>query len=135
MGQGVGRTLSTANILLLSSFPLSLPRTVSSMQRQLGVIPLVTQLPLGEGRGLRGVVDLVQGCALLWERGGDGASYSQMSLEQLPEDVRAVAWHGREELVEQVRALGPPVLCCSSPPSAGGYPGRHTCCLCTGGVI
>lgn len=104
------------------------------MQRQLGVIPLVTQLPLGEGRGLKGVVDLVQGHALIWEGGGDGASYSRAALEQLPVDLKRMAWHRREELVEQVRTSGPPAPA-APPPTAGGYFGRHTCCLCTGGVV
>lgn len=90
----------------------SLSRTVTSMQRQLGVIPLVTQLPLGEGRGLKGVVDLVQGYSLLWEGGGDGASFSRALLEQLPQDLRSLAWRRREELVEQVSvgSPGPAVL-------------------------
>ena len=99
---------------------ISLSRTVTSMQRQLGVIPLVTQLPLGEGRGLKGVMDLVQGRALLWEGGGDGASFSRALLEQLPEDLRGLAWRRREELVEQVRVFGPWTLHCSAP-TAGGY--------------
>ena len=66
------------------------------------MLPLLTQLPIGEGRGLRGVVDLVQGHALLWPGGGDGREFSVVSLEELAGEMRAAACQKREELVEQV---------------------------------
>ena len=51
---------------------------------------------------MTGVVDLIQGHALLWPEGGDGTAFSRVPLEELPQDVQADACRHKEQLVEQV---------------------------------
>ncbi len=55
------------------------------MKRKLGATPLVTQLPLGCGKGFRGVIDLLSLDALIWERGTDGSEFTCIPL--LPVDA------------------------------------------------
>lgn len=70
------------------------------MTQRLGVEPLLTQLPLGQGRGFKGVVDLVQNHAVLWQ--GPSEGFSQVSLCSLPADVQESSHYHREQLAEQV---------------------------------
>lgn len=81
----------------------SLDKAVQSMKTCLGVQPLLTQLPLGKGREFRGVVDLVQSCALFWSAGSEGTSFSRVSLVELPQDIQEDAIHHQYQLLEQVR--------------------------------
>lgn len=80
----------------------SLHSTVESIRQQLDVCPVLTQLPLGSGKEFHGVVDLVQMQALVWPQGGDGRSFSPVSLDTLPLDTQRDACQWRELLVEQV---------------------------------
>ena len=80
----------------------SLHNSVESMKQRLGVQPLLTQLPLGKGRDFKGVVDLVHNHALLWEKGREGSSFSQVTLSSLPPDIQESSHHHREQLLEQV---------------------------------
>lgn len=50
------------------------------MKQKLDATPLVTQLPLGEGREFTGVVDLLTMDLLVWERGSDGSEYVRVPL-------------------------------------------------------
>lgn len=81
----------------------SLHKAVQSMKTNLGVQPLLTQLPLGKGREFRGVVDLLQSCALFWSAGSENTSFSQVPLVELPQDIQEDAFHHQYQLVEQVR--------------------------------
>lgn len=50
------------------------------MKKKLGATPLVTQLPLGQGKEFTGVIDLLPMDVLMWERGSDGSKYARMPL-------------------------------------------------------
>lgn len=77
------------------------------MKTRLGVQPLLTQLPLGRGRGFRGVVDLVHSRALLWPEGSEGATFSHVPLKDLPQEIQADVRLHKEQLLEQVyKTLG-----------------------------
>lgn len=72
------------------------------MKTSLEVQPLLTQLPLGKGREFRGVVDLLQSCALFWSAGSESTSFSQVPLVELPQDIQEDAFHHQYQLLEQV---------------------------------
>ena len=75
------------------------------MEAQLRATPLVTQLPLGEGREFCGVIDLVTMEVLRWERGTDGATFSRVPLQKgaLSEATLKAAVQARYCLAEQVQ--------------------------------
>ena len=50
------------------------------MKRKLSATPLVTQLPLGQGKEFTGVIDLLSMDLLVWERGSDGSEYARVPL-------------------------------------------------------
>lgn len=50
------------------------------MKNKLKATPLVTQLPLGQGKDFAGVIDLVSMDALIWERGHDGSKFTRVPL-------------------------------------------------------
>ena len=81
----------------------SLQRAVESMKQQLGVQPVLTQLPLGNGKDFHGVVDLLHMHALIWPRQTEGTSFSCVELDSLPQEIQRDAYHYREHLLEQVR--------------------------------
>ena len=50
------------------------------MEDKLHTTPLVTQLPLGVGRNFTGVIDLLTMDLLVWDKGGDGANFTNVPL-------------------------------------------------------
>ena len=63
----------------------------------------IPQLPVGQGRSFRGVVDLVQMQVLLWEQDKDGSHYSRMPYSQnLQLGLDVDPMQARRDLVEQV---------------------------------
>ena len=50
------------------------------MTKKLGAMPLVTQVPLGQGKGFTGLVDLLSMDVLLWEAGSDGVEFQRVPL-------------------------------------------------------
>ena len=60
------------------NFSLSL--TVDSIRQRLAATPLVTQIPLGQGKTFMGFIDLISMDTLVWERGSDGAEFSRVPL-------------------------------------------------------
>ena len=75
------------------------------MEDRLKATPLVTQLPLGEGREFCGVIDLITMEVLRWERGTDGATFSRVPLQKgaLSEATLKAAVQARYYLAEQVQ--------------------------------
>ena len=65
---------------MIYSLSFSLSMTIESMKEKLGATPLVTQLPLGQGKEFRGVVDLLSLDVLLWGRGTDGSEFTSFPL-------------------------------------------------------
>jgi elongation factor G len=86
----------------MDSSRANLQSTVESMEQQLGVQPVLTQLPVGDGRDFQGVVDLLHMHALMWPQETEGTSYFRVLLENLPQDTQKLAHHYREQLLEQV---------------------------------
>jgi len=87
-----------------------LEMTTRSIRRKLGVTPLVTQLPIGNGRGFTGVVDLVKMEALVWTAGDEscGKSFVRMSEDDSASslgDTWLLAGEAREHLVESAADL------------------------------
>ena len=66
--------------MITHTLPNSLSLTVESMKDKLGALPLVTQLPLGEGRDFTGVLDLLTFDLLIWQRGTDGSDYVRVPI-------------------------------------------------------
>ena len=74
-------------------------RVVRMIQDRLGAHPLPIQLPIGAEERFRGVVDLVQMKAILWDEESLGAKYH---IEPIPEDVTGLAQEYREKLLEKL---------------------------------
>jgi len=71
-------------------------RAVDDMERVLGVKGLPVQLPIGEGPGFKGVVDLVENRALLFKGGGK----SGYNVAEVPEEMASQVAGVRTGLIE-----------------------------------
>jgi len=67
------------------------------------VKPVLLQLPIGAGAGLRGIVDLVEMQATLWREAGYDAPAEEV---EIPSDLLAAAQLARAEIVAAVGAKG-----------------------------
>ena len=74
-------------------------RVVRMIQDRLGAHPLPIQLPIGAEDHFKGIVDLVQMEAVLWDEESPGAKYR---IEPIPEDLRGLAQEHREKLLEKL---------------------------------
>lgn len=74
-------------------------RVVGMMREQLSRRPLVLQLPIGTEDAFRGVIDLVEMKARVWNSDRAGSGYV---TEEIPEALRAVALAHRRQLDEAV---------------------------------
>ncbi len=72
-------------------------RCIDMIVDRLGAKPLVTQLPVGEEAGFKGVVDLVSMKAVIWDEETLGAKFHETDI---PEDLLEQAREYREKLVE-----------------------------------
>ena len=72
---------------------------VSQIHEKLGANPVPLQLPIGREETFRGVVDLIDMKAMIWDEDKQGISYE---LQDIPEDMveEAIEWRGR--LIESV---------------------------------
>jgi len=94
-----------AYINKMDKYNANLAMTLRSMKRKLGVTPLLTQIPIGNGKELRGVMDLVAMEALIWTPGDEscGREYSRLSEEAGVTSLRdtwLAAQDAREMLLE-----------------------------------
>src|SRR5262249_15661284 len=76
----------------------SFERTLESIQQTLGRLCVPIQIPLGAERGFKGVVDLIQMKAYVYQTDGSG----KFSESAIPGDLAARAQEYREKLVESV---------------------------------
>ena len=76
----------------------SLTRSLDSLREVLGRSIVPIQLPLGEEKDFRGVVDLVAMKALVFEPGGNGGP----SVEEIPAELADAAKTARDALIEMV---------------------------------
>lgn len=71
---------------------------VESIEKGLGVKPVVLQVPIGKESGFRGVVDVVNLKALLFASDGSG----EVRKEEIPEELKEEVARFREKLIEAV---------------------------------
>ena len=74
-------------------------RAVKMIRERLGSNPAALHIPIGAEDGFRGVVDLIQMKALVWDDESMGA---QFQVEDIPADLADAASAGREALIEAV---------------------------------
>ncbi len=72
-------------------------RAVEMIRDRLGAVPLIIQLPWGIEDRFKGVIDLVQMRAFLWEEENLGLEFQELDI---PEDMREEAAMYREGLIE-----------------------------------
>ena len=70
---------------------------LDTLDKRLGIKPVVMQLPIGAETEFKGVVDLIEMNALVWRNEELGA---QWDVVEIPEDLKAKAIEYREKLVE-----------------------------------
>ncbi len=76
----------------------SFERTLSSIQQVFGRSVVPIQLPLGEEKSFRGVIDLVSMKAHIYQPDGDGKA----KVEEIPAELADAAQQAHEKLVEMV---------------------------------
>jgi elongation factor G len=76
----------------------SFERTMTSVEQVFGRAAVPIQLPIGQEKSFRGVVDLVAMKALVYKPDGDGKA----SVEEIPADMAEAAKAAHEKLVEMV---------------------------------
>ncbi|UCE83658.1 MAG: elongation factor G [Deltaproteobacteria bacterium] len=77
-------------------------RCLTVMRSRLGCSPVAVQIPLGKELDFRGVIDLVNMRALVWEESGLGAAYQTV---EVPDELKSEADEYRRKLVEAVAEL------------------------------
>lgn len=77
---------------------VELEQLLESLQASFGASMVQLQLPIGEGEGFRGVVDLIAQKAFVYERDGDGTAKE----EDVPADMEQAMEMARNELIEAV---------------------------------
>ncbi len=71
-------------------------KAVQTMRERLGANPLPIQLPIGAEDGFKGVVDLIENKALVWE----DELGTEFSYQEIPEDLVEAAHDARTHLIE-----------------------------------
>jgi elongation factor G len=74
-------------------------RGLKMMRDRLGANPVPIQLPIGHEDLFRGVIDLVQMKAIVWDNESLGANYETMDI---PADLLADAQAAREAMIEEI---------------------------------
>ena len=82
-------------------------RCVDMIVDRLGANPLVLQLPLGAESDFKGVIDLIEMKAIVWQEETLGAKFTH---EDIPEDYREKAESYREKLIETVVEMDDDVM-------------------------
>ncbi len=74
-------------------------RTIGDIRQKFGVKPAVMVLPIGVEDTFKGVVQLLERKAWVWEKGHLGAEFNEV---EIPDDMKADVEKYRAELVEQI---------------------------------
>jgi elongation factor G len=74
-------------------------RIVEMIRTRLAANPVPVQIPIGKEQDFRGVVDLVEMKAVVWDEESLGADFQ---LCDIPEDLLPLAGKRREELIEEI---------------------------------
>jgi len=95
-----------AYINKLDKYNADLDYTLMSMQKKLNVTPLLTQIPLGHGRDLSGIIDLVEMTGYVWDKksSNSGKLFQKLSQEEIKNTMFS-AWEDalkeRHSLIEK----------------------------------
>ena len=73
-------------------------RCIQMISERLGAKPVKIQIPLGVEDSFKGVIDLIEMKALVWEQDSPG----EPEVREIPEALRAVAQKEREAMVEHI---------------------------------
>jgi len=76
-------------------------RGVSMIKDRLGANPVPIQLPIGKEEHFRGLIDLVEMRAIIWDDESLGAKYE---VQEIPEELRDEAEAARELMIEEISA-------------------------------
>ena len=82
-------------------------RCVDMIVDRLGANPLVLQLPLGSEANFKGVIDLIEMKAIVWQEETLGAKFTH---EEIPEDLKEKSDKYREKLIESVVELDDEIM-------------------------
>ncbi len=74
-------------------------RVLGEMRERLSANPLLLQVPIGAEEKFRGVVDLVEQRALVWDSDVIGSNYT---VTPIPEELRELAAGYREKMIEKL---------------------------------
>ncbi len=74
---------------------------VKQIQEKLGASPLVMQLPIGEEENFKGVVDLIEQKAFIWND-NDESLGQHFEIKPIPENMKDAVYEYREKLIEAV---------------------------------
>jgi elongation factor G len=74
-------------------------RCLAMMRTRLGATPVAVQIPLGKEQDFRGIIDLVEMKAVVWEESTLGAAYKVVEIEA---ELRDEAEEHRRNLVETI---------------------------------
>jgi elongation factor G len=77
-------------------------RTVEDIRNKFGVTPAIMVLPIGVENTFRGIVQLLERKAFVWDKTHLGAEYEEVAI---PEDMQADVELYRSQLVEQIAGL------------------------------
>ncbi len=72
---------------------------VQAMKDRLKANAVPVQIPIGEGEMFRGVIDLIEAKAIVWDDSTQGATWDEIAV---PEDLKSAARHWRINLLEAV---------------------------------
>ena len=73
--------------------------TVSQIRERLGANPIPLQVPIGSEEDFRGVVDLINNKAIVWNEEDMGMTFEEIDI---PEDLKDIVAEWREKLIESV---------------------------------
>ena len=79
----------------------SYERTIASIRERLGATPIAMQIPIGEEAEFRGVVDLLNESAVIWE---DDLGREPKQID-IPEELKVQAAEARESLIERIAEI------------------------------
>jgi elongation factor G len=82
-------------------------RCLTMMRTRLGAFPVAVQIPLGKEQDFRGIIDLVEMKAVVWEESTLGAAYQVVEIE---DELRDEAEEYRRTLVEAVADVDEEIL-------------------------
>ncbi len=72
-------------------------KSLQSIQKKLSLPPLPLQLPAGSEENFRGVIDLIEQKALIWDQDELGKGFS---VTDIPEELKAASRQAREKIIE-----------------------------------